>query len=86
MRYTVKINRQASRDLTEIHHEGRVLAPIGKVPLVAGDDEIRQPIGRRRSIADEALNAHEDEGRFAAPVDDEAFVVVHPWRVSVSPS
>jgi hypothetical protein len=37
----------------------------------------RQSIGWGRCSADEVLNAHDDDGRFTASVDDEAFVVVH---------
>ncbi len=33
--------RDAVEQLTGVHHEGRAVGPIGKVPLVAGDDEIR---------------------------------------------
>jgi hypothetical protein len=33
--------RDAVEQLTGAHHEGRAVGPIGKAPLVAGDDEIR---------------------------------------------
>ena len=35
------LKRDAVEQLTGAHHEGRAVGPIGKVPLVAGGDEIR---------------------------------------------
>src|SRR5207253_2970773 len=45
-------------------------APLGAAP------GFLQPVGRWCCGADEILHAHDDDGRFAAPVDDEALVVL----------
>jgi hypothetical protein len=49
--------------------EGVEAAPLGAVP------SLLQPIRRRRDGANKIPNAHDHDGRFAAPIDDEPVVV-----------
>src|ERR1700757_2816668 len=45
-------------------------APLGATP------RFLEPVGWRRHSADEILHAHDDDGRLAAAIDDEALVVL----------